>query len=140
MLGDWYANVFNVGPQPLILCTSEISFLSIVLRARDLPSLPSRLCEATAVTLSTIGVPEDRVDQEIQEMSALEIGKTSSRRVLGVMTEMVFLAQSYYRPGDPDALANLSLRLSGTPVSPLWKNAQRDSFPAKAAMRLLSAV
>lgn len=87
-LGDWYANLLYLSHQQLVLCISERSFLPIVLLARDHASLPKRLVEGVAWMLPRIGVSEEMTYTELDEMGTMRIGRTQSRKVLGVLNEM----------------------------------------------------
>jgi hypothetical protein len=68
MLGDWYANILITRPQHLVLCISERTLLPVVVAAKDLKALPKRLTEAVQHMLTRIGVPENLVQAELQEM------------------------------------------------------------------------
>jgi hypothetical protein len=48
-LGDWYVNRVVVSRRPWLLLVSARSFLSIVVPARDVRGLPSRLAEMVAI-------------------------------------------------------------------------------------------
>jgi hypothetical protein len=53
-LGDWCANLVQVGRLPLILAVSERTLLPVVLRARDLRSIVPRLARGVAEVLGAI--------------------------------------------------------------------------------------
>ena len=89
LLGHWYANLIYIGRQQLILCVSEKSFLPVLLAAKDLPTMPTRLLNGAAWMLTKIGVPELAMQHELAAMHGFVIGRTQSRQVLGVMNEMV---------------------------------------------------
>jgi hypothetical protein len=54
-LGDWYANILNVGRSRLLMCTSERSPLTVIVPARNLAAFPDRLQQTVANTLASLG-------------------------------------------------------------------------------------
>ena len=52
----------------MILCTSERSLLSVIVPAKDLPSLPRRIADALAYLLGRIGIPDPAIRREVREM------------------------------------------------------------------------
>ena len=87
-LGDWYANLLHIGRRQLVLCISERSLLPVVLIAKDSTSLPKRFVEGASWVLSRIDIPDDALRVEVSQMMPLVIGRTASRKVLGVLNEM----------------------------------------------------
>lgn len=132
-LGDWYANLLNVGRMRLVLCVSEKTLLPVILPARMLRTLPERLPPAVAFVLRHLGVPADVVETEVNALHPVRIGETKSRVVLGSMAEMAYEAN--FLLGHPAMRASLeqaSLRLCGILCGPLG-----NSTPAEATVRLL---
>ena len=133
VLGDWYANLLNVGHRRLILCTNERSLLSLVVPARDLRGLPHRLAESVAALLERIGVPPPIVAREVREMQWARFDRTLSRKVLGSMNDFAIGAALFFRGNDAaDALEELDWELNGTPCGPL-----KYAFPRERAKELL---
>ena len=119
LLGDWYANVLFARPQQLVLCISERTFLSVVVAASPAVSLASRLAHSLGPVLASLGVEPQRVVHEQREMESFAFGRTSNRRVLGTLNELLFQL-SWYLHDHPDMpLATASLRLARTPCSAL---------------------
>lgn len=119
ILGDWYANVLNVGRKRLILCTSERTLLSVLVPARDLSGFPERLRQAVGRSLAGLGVSAPMVDRELREMRWHQYARTANRRVLGSMNDFA-LATRWYLEDEPDAdLDELGRRLSRAPCSPI---------------------
>jgi hypothetical protein len=88
VLGDWYVNLVRVGAEQLVLATSERSYLSVVLAARDLRrTLLPGLCRSTFELLTAYGVERKIAEREIEAMRPVIYAATASRNVLGVMTE-----------------------------------------------------
>ena len=133
-LGDWYANVLNIGHKRLVLCVSEKSLLSLVLPARDLRQLPSRLPGAVGSVLERLGVPPAVVEAEVAAMLPISVGFTRNRSVVGSMVDLgwqaVFLlAPAAARP----PVADLELALAAVPCLQL----EPHVFPFRAVGALL---
>ena len=54
VLGDWYANLLNVGRLRLVLCTSERTLLTVLVPAKDVSALPDQLRIANSCDASCI--------------------------------------------------------------------------------------
>lgn len=135
MLGDWYANLLNIGRHRLVLCTNEWSLLTVVVTARDLPDLPRRLAESAATLLASLRVPHDRIRREVREMQWIQVARTQNRSVLGSMNDFAFAADVYFR-GEREsvALAELDRWLAKTPCKPL-----QYRTPGEVARELMRA-
>ena len=133
-LGDWYANTLNVGHQRLVLCVSERSLLSLVLPARDVRQLPSRLPDAVSSLLARLGVPAAIAAQEVAAMLPISVGLTCNRSVVGSMVDLGREASFFLAPPFPRApIADLELALAGVPCLQL----KPDPFPYRTAAVLL---
>ena len=86
-LGDWYVKRMVVDRVPLLILVSSRSLLPLVLRARDVRSLPERLPDLVRARLRRLGVPPELVEAEVAEMSPVEVAKTVDRSVLGVLVD-----------------------------------------------------
>lgn len=111
---------------------SEPTFLPVVITASELVTMVPRFRTALADQLSALGLGSAAIAQEVDDAGLVAIGKTASRQILGVMTDLAFQAKWELAEGPPEALLQLSLRLSETPFSPL-----RYVRPAEAARKLL---
>jgi hypothetical protein len=133
-LGDWYANLLYVGHQRLVLCVSERSLLSLVLPARDLRQLPSRLPSALESLLARLGVPSTVVAEEVAALLPISVGHTSNRQVVGSLVELGFQAASLLQHHGADRLlGDLELALAAVPCFQL----KPDPFPFRTAGALL---
>lgn len=133
-LGDWYANALNVGHQRFVLCVSERSLLSLVLPARDLRQLPSRLPDAVRSLLVRLGIPVEIAEAEVVSMDPISVGLTRNRSVVGSMVDLgreaaFMLAPPVSYPPVPD----IELKLAGVPCLQL----KPDVFPFRTAGALL---
>lgn len=61
------------------------------------------------------------VTPEASEMDQFRLAKTANRSVVGIMNELIFLADAYTEGIDQPDLHALSLRLAETPCGPLYK-------------------
>jgi hypothetical protein len=117
MLGDWYANVVTVAGKPFVLAVSERTFLPLVVPLREARTLRRRVQEQAAEVLLRLRVPQARFEHEVEQMSDAVLGRTASRRVVGVLVDFAYQLQA--RADRTDALIALSLRLGETPCGPL---------------------
>ena len=86
-LGDWYANRIVLDRQPLLLVISSLSLLTVLIRARDVRTLPARLPEVVGARLDRMGIRSAVVEREMEAMRPVIIGKTVDRSVLGTLVD-----------------------------------------------------
>lgn len=116
VLGDRCANLLNVGRKRWVYCLSERSLLPVVVPARK-GELPIGLPAAVADAVARLGVDENARACEFDAMTRHSIGRTRSRSVLGVMTDLAFAAELGLRDGMSPV--ELSLWLARTPIKPI---------------------
>ena len=136
-LGNWYANTVPWRPQTTIF-VAEATLLPVFMPLAPAATLLNRFPAQLAAVLQQLGCPAWFVDAEQAAMDEHRWAKTASRSVVGVMTEFVFLADHYRRYHDeprPDLL-ELSVQLSRTPCSPLYKT---HTSPDRAVHALVAA-
>ncbi len=115
VLGSWYANLLNFGPQRHVLCISERTCLPVLVPARN-AEFPHRLPEYVGEILGHLSIPRSAIDLEIEEMSVMSVGKTLDRSLLGVMNDFARMAS--YSLAQESALET-SLWLGQAPSGPL---------------------
>jgi hypothetical protein len=86
-LGDWYVNRIVVDRQPLLLLVSSTSLLPILVPARDVRSLPTRLGNIVKSRLVQLGIEAVAIDAEMNAMRPVEVGATVDRSVIGIMVD-----------------------------------------------------
>ncbi len=119
VLGDWYANLLNIGSTRLVLCQSERSLLPVILPARN-KAFPHEFGNALRKVLLALGVPEERANAEVQATQDIQFAKTRSRQVLGVMNDFAFSAQFYLAHAwTNDPILEACLKLAETPSTPI---------------------
>jgi hypothetical protein len=80
-----------------VLCTSERTLLSVVVPAKDLPGLPSRLVSSLVLLLRYLGVPPSIMAAELRAMQHVRFDRTASRSVLGMMNEFAHVVDDLFR-------------------------------------------
>ena len=133
-LGDWYANILVARPQHLVLCVSERTLLPVVVAAKDLEGLPSRLAQGVEDMLTRIGVPQNLVQAELQAMSQHHFAKTASRKVLGSLNDFMFHLQDGCASDSSMPLAERAMQLANMP-----SGAIEFAFPVEQALSLFQA-
>jgi hypothetical protein len=113
-LGDWYANPIRIDGRPVVLFASERTLLPLLVDAAPTKLLPARLLAETAIVLRALGVEEEAIQAELDEMHAVAFMPTANRRVLGSMNDLALAARDQYGP-----LLDIALDLAKTPCSPI---------------------
>jgi hypothetical protein len=131
-LGDWCGNVVPWHRSRLVLLVSMRSLLPVLLPVVPVQELLDVFPRALAQVLFGVGVAPSRIERELREMSEARLARTTSRRILGSMTDFVYMLDGH-PPGDVD-LTSLALELAEAPCSPI---AMRS--PAAVARELLDA-
>ena len=135
-LGNWYANLIQVGRVQMVMATSERSLLTVLMPAADLrKSLVPNLCQAVDLLLRELGVDPLRVAAEVEAMREVRIGRTVSRSVLGSMNDLSRLLEWDVRDGRPPM--EIMLRLAEVPMTGVVLKDGSHGFPEDATRMLL---
>lgn len=118
LLGEWYATALSWRPQVALL-VNESTLLPVLMPLAPAATLPARIPQQIAATLSAHGAPASIVDEEARRMRDWRLGPTANRSVVGIMNEFTFLAEAWRGDQPRPDLHALALRLSATPCSPL---------------------
>lgn len=119
-LGDWYANLVPTKRGTLVICVSERSLLPVFVAAPGDPgSFTLAFQEAVRSVLREIGAAPELVESEARETKQIAIGTTASRRVLGSLNDLAFLARLTIADHPPIDLVTLAVELAEAPCSPL---------------------
>jgi hypothetical protein len=139
-LGDWYVNRVVVDRRPLLLLVSSTSLLPMLLPARDVRRLPTRLGELVAARLTRLGIEAHTIEAEKQAMAPVIIGLTADRSVLGIMTDFARSLPYYLERGQwsESTLPLAEERLSETPCHAA-RSANRVIFADRTAPAVLHA-
>jgi hypothetical protein len=139
-LGDWYANRLVVDRKPLLLLVSARALLPIVLPARDIRSLPTRLGEVVAQRLRRLGMEKRFVDAEVGAMGQVHVAKTSDRAVVGIMVDFAKAIPYHLDRGawDESTLPFVEAALAETPCFSA-RPGDQTVFPELATRTLMTA-
>lgn len=135
-LGDWYVNLIPTRAGELYLFLNEQSLL-VVAVPRHTPQLLQEFVARVGNILSMIGVPNKRIENEIEHFREARIGKTMSKRVLGVMNDAAWRCQEAAARATRQSklsLSDLELRLAIMPQATL-----DFRTPAEVAVALLES-
>ena len=116
LLGDWYANLLNVGRSRLVLCLSERALLPVLLPARQ-REFPSRFPSYLVPVLEHLGIPRSLIEAEANAASEVLFFRTRSRQVLGSLNDFAFVASVHLADGASPLEA--SLKLAEMPSKPI---------------------
>ena len=131
-LGDWYADILFTARQYVVLCVSEHARVPVIIPARELKTLASRLPDALAQVLTDLTIPSASIARELSEMNDVQFAKTASRSLLGTINDYA-IAVTWALAEEPGlTLHRLSVQLTNTPVGPM-----KYDRPADVARRLL---
>ena len=119
-LGNWYATVLFWKPQ-LALLVNERTLLPVLMPLAPASNLAERFPQQLAQVLAAHGIGQDLIDHELSQMREVQYAKTANRSVVGVMNQFSYLAEGYRDYLETDDPLALSIRLSETPCSPLYK-------------------
>lgn len=118
-LGDWYANLLNLGKTRWILCVSERTLLPVIIPARTdafRDHFPATLREV----LSALRIKEGQIASELNEARDITFARTNNRRVLGVMNDFTRNIDVYPEPMNGlGTTTRAALWLAETPCRPI---------------------
>jgi len=139
-LGDWYVNRLVVDRKPLLLLVSSLSLLAILKPARNVKELPNLLPDLVAGRLHRLGVDPNLINQEVEAMDPVEVGKTADRSVLGIMVDFAKMIPHYLPIGgwDQSWLPRIEEQLQKNPCH-ASRPFEDVIFPEQKAVDLLVA-
>jgi hypothetical protein len=120
VLGDWYATVLFWRPQ-VALFVNESTLLPVLVPLAPAATVTGRFPPALALLLAAHQVNPRFIDAELAQMTEGRLARTSSRSVVGTMTEFTHLAETYRDRGSEPNLTELAVRLAATPCGPLYR-------------------
>ncbi len=98
------------------------------------PDPRDRFPDSLAAVLQAHQIPAPMIASEIAAAKKARLAKTADRSLLGSMNEFAFLAEAHRSKGTGIDLLELSLTLSRTPCSPLYR---RHASPDRDLAALL---
>ncbi|MCZ7629649.1 MAG: hypothetical protein M5U19_11615 [Microthrixaceae bacterium] len=135
MLGNWYATALFWKPQ-VALFVNEATLVPVLLPLAPAKSLADRFPAHLETVLNALGTDPRFVAAEIAATTNAQWAKTANRSVVGMMNEFSFLAEVDRAHERSEDLVSMSVRLAGTPCSPLYK---RHSFPDRELAALVAS-
>ncbi len=116
-LGDWYVNRLVVDRRPLLLLLSSTTLLPILIPARDVRGLPSRLAGIVAARLRRCGIADAVIQAEVEAMAPVAVGATLDRSVLGILVDFAKCVPFHLEEGhwNEATLEAVEDRLAETP-------------------------
>lgn len=127
-LGDWYVNLIPTAGGGMFLFMNEQSLLAVVVPA-GVPELLNMFVARVGNLLSMIGLPNRRIEQEIEHFTEARAAKTASRRVLGVMNDLGYHVQIAFDRASPQekvSLSDLELSLATMPQATVGFRTARE--------------
>lgn len=122
LLSNWYATVLFWKPQVALL-VNEKTLLPVLMPLAPATDLAMRFPEHLAGVLVAHGMPEQFIEHELAQMNDVHYAKTSNRSVVGIINQFAYQAAGYREHPETKDLLTLSMKLSETPCSPLYKSA-----------------
>ena len=135
-LGNWYATALFWKPQ-VALFVNEATLVPVLLPLAPAKSLADRFPEQLEAVLNALGADPRFVASEIAATTGARWAKTANRSVVGMMNEFSFLAEVDRAHERSEDLISMSVRLAGTPCSPLYK---RHTFPDRELAALVASL
>jgi hypothetical protein len=133
-LGSWYATVLFWRPQVALFVNAE-TLVPLLLPFAPATSLLDRFVVGLDELLEHHAVSRPFIDAELSQLGEVRLAKTSNRSLLGSMNEFAYLADVDRHSAAVVDLLGLSLRLAGTPCSPLYRShvTPHDELLARAS-------
>lgn len=138
-LGNWYATALFWKPQVALL-VNEKTLLPVLMPLAPATDLAARFPECLASVLAAHDIPRQFIDHELAQMNDVQYAKTSNRSVVGIMNQFSYLAEGYREYLETNDLLALSIRLSETPCSPLYKGSVTPANELKELAVVCSTV
>lgn len=134
-MDNWYANLVPGRPQ-IAIFVNEATLVPVLVPLAPARTIAARFVEQLAAVLVQLDAPTDFIETEIAAMNDASWATTRNRSVTGSMNDFSFLAQHHRQRSTTDVdLVELSVRLAGTPCSPLNKT---HGFPDRELAALIA--
>lgn len=134
-LGNWYATALFWKPQVALL-VNERTLLPVLMPLAPAAELAERFPEHLSSVLLAHGAPHALIVHELAAMQNYHCSKTANRSLVGMLNQFTYLVEGYRDCNQTTDLRWLSIRLSETPCSPLYKGA---ISPDRELRRLVEA-
>jgi hypothetical protein len=129
-----------MGNRHVLLFISERSRLPVLIPIRQANMLRTVLPDAMSDMLAWMGVPEDVIAEEREQMSEVAFGRTNSRSLLGTMNDFSFGVRIHFMTGRHESLEDIVRVLAKTPILPLKGECPIDLTRAAFGLERLSRI
>jgi len=122
-LGDWYARAIFVKPRQLVVCTNEVSLLSVVVPLSPAFSFAERFVVAASIRVRQIPAPVEILSDECRRLEDARIGKATSRSAISTMNQIMYSLEAWIygeRSGDLEELGLFLCDIPFTSISKTW--------------------
>ena len=106
-LGDWYVNLIPTSDGGVFLFMNEQSLLAVLVPRGEMRSMNVFVARVGNI-LSMLGVPNERIHAEIEHFAEARVGKTRSRKLLGVMNDLAWRCQERIARATPQSKVSIS--------------------------------
>jgi len=135
VMGLWHGNIFMIGRRKCLLLTHNESYYSVFIYGvtkKQMKELPTIVKKFLQELLCSDGFTLKQIAKMSESVESIEYAKTSARKVLGVMNDMIFMLKYYNMTEDE---LSLSARLNDTPYK-----RKEFAFPRDELKSLMSDV
>lgn len=106
-LGDWYVNLVPTAGGGVFLFMNEQSLLSVLVPRHEMRSMNVFVARVGNI-LSMLGLPNARIHEEIEHFAEARVGKTASKKLLGVMNDQAARCQERIEIAAADSKVSIS--------------------------------
>jgi hypothetical protein len=120
-LGDWYVNLIGTSDGGVFLFMNEQSLLTVLVPRHEMKSMNVFVARVGNI-LSMLGVPNDRIQEELEHFVEARVGKTVSMKLRGVMNDLAARCQARIEAATPRSkvsISELEFQLANMPQATL---------------------
>ena len=99
LLGNWYANIFNIERRKTLIFMSENTYLSFILtgvRKDNIKKFPEIFYRGLEQLLTYEKFDTRKIDRVLDDCLSIELTKTYSRSVLGNLNDLLIYMKILY--------------------------------------------
>jgi hypothetical protein len=133
-LGDWYGNVLLIRHKQLMMFVSDRSLLPVIMPIRERQNLLINFQKRLSTLLIQLGIEEQLVSDELDQMDEFVIAPTTSKSVLGSMNDFILTTKTYFQMYDNIRLLDIELLLAETPIGPMDYRSPNQVAPELLAL------
>lgn len=138
LLGAWYATALFWRPR-VVLLVNEATLLPVLVPLAPAATVTSRIAGQISTVLTAHHAPAEFLDREQAHMQTAQLGVTTNRSIVGVMSEFARLAEIHHDDDPVVGLVELAVRLAKTPCGPLYGRNVSPDRELAATLRAITA-